>query len=474
MTITYRGAGTAATGSNASVAPALPAGLVAGDLMLAVASIRNSGTGTVNTPAGWTAVATFGNVTVLGRFYQAGDTAPTITFAGGVANADTIARVVAFVGVSPDALTRTTAATLLNGSAQNIAFPALDVPGAAYALLMALWKQDDQTSLTTPAGWTAIGLTSTTTGDDASQALFYQIQTTESDILTGSSTVTGGAAAISRGILLALKRAAAIAVAEQDVYPPRAQISITGLTLGDAVDLYRVVTGVRTLVRAGHSDGVTDTAMIVVDAELPFGVPVSYVAVVEGVAEYATGVTTYALPGGKGVLSDAITGQAVEVVVTADGGHTITRDSVRMRAGGRNVVVTGPAGQDEGSYELFTEATVAHLQLETLLTTATEAIVQLRQPGVSALSGDPYDGFDAYMVVDSYVWRRFSQDGSDPRRLTTVQYAQVEGWPDILEARGFTLGDVATYFGTSGTLADIDAFFPTGTLLDIAQADWSP
>jgi hypothetical protein len=481
VTITYVAAGAAAVGNNASVVPALPAGIAAGDLLLIAASIRNSGTGTVNTPAGWTQVLAFGNLALLGRWHAVGVTAPTVTFAGGVANADTIARCMAFRGVSPDALSQSVSATLLNPSAQNVPYPALDVPGAAFAVLKWLWKQDDATAYSTPGGWTTIAAAdSTTTGDDASQALFEQVQTTEADIVGGTSTVTGGAAAISRAVLLALKAAAAITVSVQDVFPPRTQVTVTGLTLGDSVDVYRVVTGVRTLVRAGHTDAATDTVFIVVDAELPFGTPVSYVAVVEGTAEYATAATSYTLPGGKAVLSDAISAQAVEVTITADGGHSVTRDSARMRVGsaaggGRNVTVTGPAGDDEGSYEFFTDTYTAHLQLLALLKTATEATVQLRQPGVSLLTGDPYVQFDAYLTVDTYTWRRYSQDGSDPRRLTTVQYAEAAGgWPAGLEARGFTLLDIATFFGPSGTLLDIANFFPSGTLLDIAEADWSP
>jgi hypothetical protein len=463
VTITYVAAGAAGTGSNASITPAVPAGVTAGDLLLVVASIRNSGTGTVNTPAGWTAVASFGNLTVLGRFYGAGVTAPVVTFAGGVANADTIARMVAFRGVAPDALSQSAAATVLNGSAQNIAYPALDVPGAAYALLMALWKQDDQTSLTTPAGWTAVGLTSTTTGDDASQALFYQIQTTETDISSGSSTVTGGAAAISRGLILALKPAAAVVTHEQDVWPPRVQVVLTGLTIGDSVTVYRVVAGQRTAVR-GAVPAADDTALVLIDAELPFGVPVNYVAVV-GAAEYETSTVTYALPGGKVALTDAISGTSAEVLIGAAGDFTNGRDSARMRVGGRNVVVSDPAGQDEGSYEVVTETTTAYQDLIGLLETATEAVVQVRQPG-------GYDGVDAYLAVDGWTTRRFNQDGLEPKRLVTIEFATVDGWAPDLVARSFTYAQVmAAYVAPNGAYQDIMGDY--ATYLDAAQGDFS-
>jgi hypothetical protein len=464
MTITYVAAGASVTGNNASLTPALPAGIAVGDLLLVVASIRNSGTGTVNVPAGWAPVATSGNLAVLGRWNGSGVTAPTITFAGGVANADTIARCVAFRGVSPDALAQSVSAAQLNGSAQNVAFPALDVPEDAYGLLMALWKQDDATSLTTPAGWTAVGLTSTTTGDDALQALFYEVQTAEADISAGSSTVTGGASAISRGLLLALKPAASVVVNEQDVWPPRAQIVVTGLTIGDSVTVYRVVAGQRTELR-GAADAITDTAYVVTDAELPFGVPVSYVVVAAGTAEYATASVTYTLTGGKIAITDAITGLAAEVLVGAAGDMSNGRDSARIRVGGRNVVVMGPAGQDEGSYELFVESTTAYDNLIALLENATEGVVQLRQPG-------GYDGLDAYLAVDAWTTRRWLQDGQKQERLVTIEFAETESWALILTARSFTLQDLANaYTAPNDTLADLANDY--ATLLDLAQGDFS-
>jgi hypothetical protein len=463
MTITYVGAGAAATGNNASVSPALPAGVVTGDLLLALASIRNSGTGTVAGASGWSVVATSGNVSVLGRFYNPAVTAPVITFTGGVANADTIGRVAAFRNVSPDALTQTTSAAVLNASAQNVTYPSLDVPEDAHALLMALWKQDDATSLTTPGGWTAIGMTSTTTGDDAFQAMYYQIQTTEADIVSAAVTVTGGAAAISRGLLLALKPAAAVTVTNLDTWPPRNQIAVTGLTIGDSVTAYRLVAGVRTELR-GAVTAATDTAALILDAELPFGVPVAYVIVVAGAAEYTTSAVTYTLTGGKVALSDAITGAAAEVVIGAEGDRTNGRDAARMRVAGRNVVVVGPAGQDEGSYELLVETTTSYDNLIDLLATATDGIVQVRQPG-------GYDGIDAYLAVDRWSTRRWLQDGTKQARLVTIEFAEVDGWSLALVARGFTLADLAAAYPPPNTLQDLGADY--ATFIDLAQADLS-
>jgi hypothetical protein len=204
--ITYVAAGAVAVASNASVAPALPAGWAVGDLLVVMASIRNSGTGTVNVPTGWTALVTSGNVSILGRIAQSGDTAPTITFAGGVANATTMAQCFAWRGTDPDVTNVLHASAVqLNGSAQNIAYPVLTVTQAGCAVVACGWKQDDWTSVAQLAGMTEISDSPTLTGDDAGQTVDYVIQPVAANIGSGSFTVTGGASAISRGIVFALK-----------------------------------------------------------------------------------------------------------------------------------------------------------------------------------------------------------------------------------------------------------------------------
>lgn len=213
-------AGTVATANNASVVPGLPAGMTAdtGQLMLMFAAIRNSGTGTVNTPSGWTVLAQVSpqrNVTVFGRYYVTGDAAPTVSFTSGVAGADTMARIFGFSGVShryggagsaTKAAKRAPGAALqLNSSAQDIAYPAYYVHRNNSVVLIFAWKQDDWTGVAPPAGFTEMGDNATTTGDDSGIAAYYQIQTTATNITAGSLVVTGGAAAISRSIVVALR-----------------------------------------------------------------------------------------------------------------------------------------------------------------------------------------------------------------------------------------------------------------------------
>lgn len=206
-------AGTASNASNASVTPGLPAGMTVdtGQLMVCVAAIRNSGTGTVNVPAGWTDIANFGNMRVFGRHYVTGDSAPTVTFTGGVANADTSARIAGFSGVSLNLDHE--AQTQLNSSAANVAYPGITVKTASAAgirrdklvMLIAAWKQDDTSGVTAASGFTEAFESSTTTGDDQSIALDYRLDTFATAVTAGSKTWAGGASAISRTVVVALR-----------------------------------------------------------------------------------------------------------------------------------------------------------------------------------------------------------------------------------------------------------------------------
>lgn len=417
----------------------------------------------------------------------------------------------------------------------------------------------------------------------------------------------------------------AITATTQDVFPPRVQVAVTGLVIGNAVEVYREVDGKRTLVRAGSDAAVSDTSFIVIDAELPFGVPVTYVAVTndsvtvndnpnfetdtsgwqagdgpptiavstdqahegthsmkitppgdfsvifvdesvsgtsahtavagqsygiqvwvysedgwsdvrpgidwydsdgtflsgdtdtydvpaatwtllsnsfvapadaafwsgsigmggtpaatdvlyvdefrlldpngDGTAtvEFSTTATTYTLTGGKVVLTDAITGLAAEVIITAWPDKTRTRQSSAFVAGGRNVAVLGDLAGFTGTIDVYVETTSAVENLTTLLEQATSGIIQIRQAGT-------YDGVDCYIAVMGVTEHRFSQDGSDERRTVSIEALEVDGWPSALEARGFTLADIdAAYDGL--TLADLAGDYDT--LLDIALADWS-
>lgn len=465
MAVSNLTVGTASTGNNASVTPGAPTGLLPGDLMLIFATIRATAA-TVNTPAGWTRLSlnSNDNAQVFGRYFVTGDAMPLITFAGGVANADTYARCLKVRDAGQDALTETVVVQQANTSAQSTAYPALDVPGPNHLAVMLLWKQDDASSITTPAGWTAQGLTNMTAGDDAYSAIFTQLQTTEADIAAGTVAVFGGAPAVSASLMLAIKPAPVVTVTELNTFPPSTQITVNGLTPDDDVEIFRLANGRRIPVRAGYLQNATDPAFLITDAEIPFGVPVGYEVVVNATGSYFTATDTYVLVGGKVLLSDAISGNTSEFVITAWDEKQYEPQASVFKVGGRNIVVSGDMGMFESSIEVFFESYSSTENFLDVLANATEGVLQLRRP----VAG--YDGVDCYIAVTSARERRWSQDGSDGRRLWSLQVAEVEPWSDGQVAKGFTLQDLAdAYVGQ--TLADLAADF--GTLLELGQADLS-
>jgi hypothetical protein len=237
LTPTYIGAGAIASANNGPVTPALPAGITVdeGQSLFIWATIRNSGTGTPDDEPGWDTIVSFGNTKLYHRYYETGVTAPQITFTGGVANADCLARMFAFSGVSKSLCSGTklvpAAATQLNGSAQNVAYPALTLARDGTAMMF-LWKQDDATGYAPPGSMTEIADNSSTAGDDASIAAYYQL--TAAEFAAGSVTVTGGAAAISRAIVLAFRPMQQFFGVTRDVLNNAAAHSV-----GDAVHVWR-------------------------------------------------------------------------------------------------------------------------------------------------------------------------------------------------------------------------------------------
>lgn len=247
--------------------------------------------------------------------------------------------------------------------------------------------------------------------------------------------------------------AVAITATVQGTWPPRVLVSVTGLTVGDAIELHRVVDGQRSLVRAGAVAAVTDSSFLRTDAELPFGRTVSYVAVVNGSSEYTTAAATYQLPGGRVVISDAISGAAAEVWILDGVDPSRERRASVFTVGGRNVVVSGQWGMYSGDLEVITETSAGRDALQALLAQATEGVLQIRQPG-------GYDGIDAYLAVLAADERRLSpRSGKDPRRITRMRVLEVEGWAPALEARGTTLQDIADAYDVIGPIVNSNPYF---------------
>jgi hypothetical protein len=182
--------GTLGSGNNAPVSPGLPASLAENDILMMKAVIRNTA-GSPNTPAGWSVLADLGNFKVFIRVYTAGVTAPTVTFTGGVANADTAARIIAV----RNADFSIAHALSSNASAQNAAFAGMAaVELKPDLMVVAGWKQATA-SATAISGWTLISNDFPVAGDDMS--VFWHRKTTSDDLAAGSVTVTGGSSAIS-------------------------------------------------------------------------------------------------------------------------------------------------------------------------------------------------------------------------------------------------------------------------------------
>lgn len=204
---TWIGSGGPVTNNNASLNPATHANTAVGDLVLLFATIRNSGAGSPNLPAGggWSTLVDMGNVRLFGRYATAaGSQVHAVTFSGGVANADTTAQCTTFrnASITPAG----SPATQTNASSQNISWPG-STPGVAGTQAVFLgWKQDDWSSAPVP-GYTLdseLGQVASTAGDDAGHVWWRRTKTSTAIQPAGSWTITGGASAISKAALLFL------------------------------------------------------------------------------------------------------------------------------------------------------------------------------------------------------------------------------------------------------------------------------
>lgn len=199
----FAGTGAGDSQNNLPVTAGLPPSALAGDLVLILASIRNSGVGAPVTPANWGLIANLGNARLFGRNYDGVWTMPAVTFTGGAAGEDTIAQSCALRGLS---MLDAEVDAQLNASGQNIATPDFGpASGIARAVLYLGWKQDDWTTISLPPAGSTLINARVGTALDAGQAWAIRIlRNQKQDIPAGQFTVTGGAAAISRGAVVVL------------------------------------------------------------------------------------------------------------------------------------------------------------------------------------------------------------------------------------------------------------------------------
>jgi hypothetical protein len=259
-------------------------------------------------------------------------------------------------------------------------------------VLHTLWKADDNTAFTAAdldLGTSFNYNNSTLLGNDRCMPISGKFLTTTADVPADTVTITGGAAAISRALVL-------------------------GVLVDDPITL----------------------------SATPINVD---------------------LTGGKVAITDAVNGTSAEVVITAWPSKKRTRAASRFNINGRMIVVSGPLSTFESDIELYTESDSSRENLVSVLDTATSGIVQIRQSG-------GYEDVDCYVSVTDLDIGRYSQDGSDPRRLWTLEAVEVDPWPGSFLTQGSTLQDLADAF-TGLTLASIASTY--STLLQIAQADLS-
>jgi len=206
--------GAAAHADNASVSPALAGST--GDLMFLLAACRDTAD-SVNSVTGWSSLVTNGNMRLFARVREAGDSAPTVTFAGTAAGDTCSAQICAFPGMWSGLTGSQVASASKNNTTavQNIDFPLLDLLNVltdGTLTLLVAWKQDDYTSVAPPSGFTEIAEASSTTGNDQSLYWAYQYGTARRIVRPGTITVTGGGTAVSRASLTAIATAQALTV----------------------------------------------------------------------------------------------------------------------------------------------------------------------------------------------------------------------------------------------------------------------
>jgi hypothetical protein len=201
-TMTFVASGAAAHAANASVTPTIPTGSTTGDLMLILAATWSSGFGTPNTPTGYQRLIDAANLRLFGKIHTGSESNPTVSFTG--TGDATMAMSAQMATLRHAQLAVVDAAGVLNALAQNIIVPDMLV-SITNALVLAFgWKQDDWTSTTSPAGFIKIGEPSTTLGSDQGITWARQIQTNALTVSGAIFTITGGATAVSRGVVTSI------------------------------------------------------------------------------------------------------------------------------------------------------------------------------------------------------------------------------------------------------------------------------
>jgi hypothetical protein len=255
-----------------------------------------------------------------------------------------------------------------------------------------------------------------------------------------------------------------ITTTPQSVFPPRNLVAVTEMLAGDVVTatIFREVGGELTELRGASGVNVVgQDALVRVDGEQPFGVPVTYAArLVDSLGDESlvhSGPITSTVA--TDVISDAIRGIGAPVTLQSYAEKQRNRDATLFNVGGRTVVVSRRRSGPSGTIAVRTLTDEAGDALDEVLDQATEGVVLIRKQTTLAR----LDGYYAIPAdTESPTWY-------DEVRYWHLEAVKVEGWADGLEAVGFTLQDLADNYATLQDLADD---FTPGTLLDIAIYDF--
>ncbi|MFI6560403.1 hypothetical protein [Streptomyces sp. NPDC050534] len=489
MTISYGASGTLAQHTD-TVTPALPAGAAAGQLAVLQVVSAHPNLNVPSTPSGWSLVGsftggggTFGlntgprRLTFFTRVLVGGDGAPTTAIPSGSSGS--------LIGARVFTLSRTAGTgwrwaisfgedTVSDTSFSAACSTSLTWAAGDFCVLGYAWNT--QTASTTARAVTATGITFATAtshlGDAITSGNGGRLTMAESSVTAGSGTqaptvtTTLTAAATGVGALLRVREASSdVNASAQSVFPPRNLVSATGLAGDNIVSatLYRQVGTTLTPVRAASNIDVTGQATLLrVDAEQPFGVSMNYAAVLTDLfgqqwTVYSGPITSTVT---SDVISDAIRGVGAAVKIEAPLGWKRDRNTTQFNVNGRIIVQGKPRSARSGTIVARTETDGDGDALNGVLDNATEGIILVRKQN----SLERLDG--TYALTD---------DSEDPNWYDEFRWFQLnvyksDDWPDVLEAAGFTLADIAANFSI---LSDISAFF-AGTLLDIAQYDFGP
>ncbi|MFF0139661.1 hypothetical protein ACFYRN_24810 [Streptomyces sp. NPDC005227] len=489
MTISYVSTGALAQHTD-TVTPALPAGFTAGQLAVLQVVSGHSLDPVPSTPSGWTLAGSFSGgggsfglnagprrLTFFVRQLATGNAAPTTAIPSGSAGSMIGARVVTLARTAGTGWrwACTFGEDTTSGTGFSVAGgTALTFKTSDFCLLGYAWP--GQTVSTSARAATATGITFNTAtshlGDAITLGNGARLTNADTSVTAGSGTqaptVTATLTAANTGVagLLRIREASSdVNASPQSVFPPRNLVSATGLTGDDIVtiSLLRQAGDDLDPVRAASSIDVTGQASFLrVDAEQPLGVSVNYAALLTDVngaqwTVYSGPITSTVT---SDVISDAIRGVGAAVKIESPLEWKRDRDATTFNINGRIVVQGKPRSSRSGTITVRTETDDDGDTLNELLDNATEGTILVRkQVSLSRLDGtySLLDDTETPNWYDEYRWFALSTVKSDD-------------WPDVMEAAGYTLQDIADNFSI---LSDIAAFFPTN-LLAIAQYDFGP